>query len=302
MSWINLALLSAATLGAVNIIDSHLISKRMPSLRVFLLLSGIIILVFTLILFRLFPIPQGTSVRIVSLAVASGILRTAAVIIMLYNLKREEVSRVVPIVYAYPIFVAIMAVPLLGESLHYLEWLAIIIVVAGAVMVSARQTPSGTTMWKVKPMLLLFGSSLLFALADITSKYVLNYISAWNLLWLSMSCVSGIFLLISIHPLTFKQLGNIKQRKSAIGLLILDETLALIGMTLSLSAIEKGPVSLVSTIIGSRPVFVVIAALILSRVAPSFLEWHPGIGKGMLALRFIATAMIAGGIAIIHLT
>ena len=31
----NLALLSAAALGVVNIIDSHLISKRMPSLKAF---------------------------------------------------------------------------------------------------------------------------------------------------------------------------------------------------------------------------------------------------------------------------
>jgi len=299
MSWTNLALLSAATLAIVNIIDSHLISKRMPSLRAFLLLVGIIILIYSLVLFYLFPLPEGTSTGTLLTAIASGILRTAAVSIMLYHLKREEVSRVIPVVYTYPIFVAIMAVPLLGESLYYLEWLAIIIVVAGAVMISARQDSSGTTTWKVKPMLLLFGSSLLFALADITSKYVLAYISAWNLLWLSTFCVSGIFLLISVRPHTFKQLGNMKQRKSALGLLALGETLAFVGITLSLSAIEKGPVSLVSTIIGSRPVFVVIFALILSRVSPMFLEWHPG--KRMLALRLIATAMIVGGIIVIHL-
>ena len=299
MSWVNLALLSAAALGVVNIIDSHLISKRMPSLRAFLLPVGIIILIYSLIIFYLFPLPEGTSIRILLVAVASGILRTAAVTIMLYSLKREEVSRVIPVVHTYPIFVAIMAMPLLGESLYSLEWLAIIIVVAGAVMISARQSPSGATTWKVKPMLLLFGSSLLFALADITSKYVLAYISAWNLLWLTTFCVSGIFLLITIRPSTFKQMGNIKQRKSAIGLLAFNETLAFAGITLSLSAIERGPVSLVSTIIGSRPVFVVISALILSRVSPMFLEWHPG--RGMLALRLIATAMIVGGITTIYL-
>ena len=300
MSWVNLALLSAAALGVVNIIDSHLISKRMPSLRAFLLPVGIIILIYSLIIFYLFPLPEGTSIRILLVAVASGILRTAAVTIMLYSLKREEVSRVIPVVHTYPIFVAIMAMPLLGESLYSLEWLAIIIVVAGAVMISARQGPSGATTWKVKPLLLLFGSSLLFALSDITSKYVLAYISAWNLLWLSTLCVSGIFLLISVRPHTFKQLGNMKQRKSALGLLALGETLAFVGITMSLSAIEKGPVSLVSTIIGSRPVFVVIFALILSRVSPMFLEWHPG--RRMLALRLIAITMIVGGIAIIHLT
>jgi len=59
-------------------------------------------------------------------------------------------------------------------------------------------------------------------------------------------------------------------------------------------------VSLVSTIISSRPIFVLTYALILNRVLPTFLEWQPG--RRMLALRLIATAMIVSGIAIIHLT
>lgn len=300
MSWINLALLSAVTFGTVNIIDSHLISKRMPNLRVFLLLGGTIMLIYSLVLSHLFPLPENTSAGTLLIAVVASIFRAAAVTIMLYAFKMEEVSRIIPVVHTYPIFVAILAMPLLGESLHSLEWLAIIIVVAGAIMVSARQSPTGATTWRVKLVLLLFGSSLLFALADITTKYVLAYIPVWNLRWIVMLCISSTFLLISIRPDTFKQLGNIKQRKSAIGLLALSETLAFAGITLSLSAIEKGPVSLVSTIIGSRPVIVVIFALILSRISPMFLEGH--IDRRTLAVRLIATAMIAGGIAIIHLT
>jgi hypothetical protein len=65
-------------------------------------------------------------------------------------------------------------------------------------------------------------------------------------------------------------------------------------------ALENGPVSLVSTIVSSRPMFVLLFALVLSRLWPSFLEWNPS--KGMLALRLIATALIVGGITIIHLT
>jgi len=163
MSWVNIALLSTAVFGAVNILDSHLLSKRMPSLRAFILPVGIFHLVYSLVLFCLFPLPQDISTRILAVAVASGILRTASVTIMLYTLKREEVSRVIPIVYTYPIFVAIMAVPLLGESLHYLEWLAIIIVVAGAVILSSRQNQSGSTNQLSKSFFLLFGSSLFLA-------------------------------------------------------------------------------------------------------------------------------------------
>lgn len=300
MDWLNAALLSGAVLGLVNIIDSHLVSRRMPSLPAFLLPVGIIAMVYSLVLFLVFPLPENVDAWVLLIAVVSGMLRTASIIIMLYTMIKEEVSRIIPVVYTYPIFVAIMAVPWLGESLHLLEWLAIIIVVAGAVMVSVRPQPSGTTTGQGKPFLLLLLSSLFFALADITSKYVLASLSPWHLLWLTAFCMSSVFLLVSARPHVFKQLGNLKQGKSVLGLLLFNETVALGGIMLSLWAIKMGPVSLVATIMGSRPIFVLAYALILSRVSPLFLEWHHG--KRMLALRLVATAMIVGGITIITLT
>ncbi|MFC2066799.1 EamA family transporter [Chloroflexota bacterium] len=208
MNWASTAILSAATLGLVNVIDSHLLSKRMPGFRAFLLPVGIIHLTYGSILFCLFPLPEGTGIWTVLAAVASGILRTSAASIMLYSFIRYEVSRVIPVVHTYPIFVAIMAIPLLGETLYYLEGLAIIIVVAGAVMVSAEESPSGSTNWLGKPFLLLFVSSLFFAMSDVASKYVLSYISFWNMYSLHVFCMSGIFLLISVRPSVIKQLRN----------------------------------------------------------------------------------------------
>ena len=299
MNWASVAILSTATFAVVNTIDSHLLSKRMPSLRAFLLPVSIFHLVYGLLLFYLVPLPEGIGILPVLVAVVSGIFRTIAVTIILYNLQKEEVSRVIPVVYTYPIFVAIMAVLFMGETLGYLQWLAIIIVVAGAVMVSVRQSPSGSTIWLGKPLLLLFGSSLLLAMADVTSKYALAYISFWNMFSLTAFCISGIFLLVSMRPRILSQLSSMERRNSAIALLAFNETLAPVGIVLLFWALERGLVSLVSTIASSRPVFVVIFALILSRILPGFMEWQPG--KGMLALRLVAIAMIFCGIAIIYL-
>jgi len=300
VDWVSVAVLSAAVLGLVNIVDSHLISRRMPSLRAFLLLIGIVHLIYGSVLFNLFPLPEGIGTWPLTVAIASGILRTGAITILLYSLKREEVSRVIPVVYTYPVFVAIMAALLLGETLYYLQWIAIIIVVSGAVMVSARKSPNGSATWLGKPLLLLFSSSLLFAMADIASKYALAYISFWNMFWFGAFCISGIFLLASIRPHIIRQLSNMKQRSSTIALVALNETLAPIGIVLLFWAMQRGPVSLVSTVVSSRPIFVFIYALIISRVSPMFLEYQPG--KAMLALRLIAITMIFGGIAIIYLT
>jgi drug/metabolite transporter (DMT)-like permease len=298
-NWVSIAVLGAAILGAVNVIDSHLISRRMPSLRAFLMPVGLVILAYGLILLFLFPLPEGVGTWVLMVGFASGLLRTTAITVMLYTMKRVEVSRIVPVVYTYPIFVAIMAVLVLGETLGYLEWIAIIIVVAGAVMVSARWDLGGVATWLDRSFFLLIGSSLLMAMADVAAKYALDYISFVNMYWITSFCISGVFVLISVRPHIIKQLGNIKGRKSVITLIVSNETMAVVGAVLVFWAMERGPVSLVSTIVSSRPIFVVIYALILSRVSPMFLEWQPG--KVILALRLIAVIMIVGGIAIIYL-
>ena len=219
---------------------------------------------------------------------------------MLYTFKKEEVSRVIPIVYTYPLFVAIMAVPLLGESLRHLEWLAIVIVVAGAVIASFRQSASGPTTWRGKTFLLLLGAALLLAMADITSKHVLASISFWNLFCINAFCMSIPWLLLSTRRHIFRQLMNMKQRNSSLAIIAFNELLSPLAIVLSLWSIERGPVSLVSTIVSSRPIFVLIYALILSRALPTFLEWQPG--RRMMAYRIIATTMVVSGIVIIHLT
>jgi len=300
VNWTSTAILSAATYGIVSIIDSHLLSKRMPSLQSFLLPVGMILLVFGLIVLYFFPIPEGTAALPIWIAVAAGITRCAGIIITLYNLRREEVSRVIPITYTYPVFVAIIAIPLLGESLGYLQWLAIIIVVAGAIIVSAEKSPSGTTGSLSRPFLLLFVASLFFALADIFAKYALAYMSFWSVYSLAIFGVSAVFLIISIRSGTIKQLRDMKRRNSAMALLVFDEILALLGSVLQFWAMARGPVSLVSTITGTRPVFVVIYSIILSFVLPGFL-----IKRGtsdVMALRLTAIAMIVGGVSIIYLT
>jgi hypothetical protein len=54
----------------------------------------------------------------------------------------------------------------------------------------------------------------------------------------------------------------------------------------------------VSTIASTRPIFVVVYALILSRIWPNFLVWQPG--RLAIGLKLVAAILIAGGIAVIY--
>ena len=298
MNWTNTAIVAAALMGVVNILDSHLLTKRFTGLREFLLIVSVIQIAYAFIVYFLFPLPQDIGPVPILAAVGSGLIRSIAVYIMLFNLKREHVSQVIPVVYTHPIFVAIIAVSLLGETLNFMGWIAIVIVVAGSVMVSINRTPSGDNTIRIDLLLKLFLASLLFAVADVTSKYALNYMSSWNMYWLTSFCMTGVFFIISTRPDVVRNIITMNNRTSTLVITVINETLAPIGLALSLSALKRGPVSLVSTILGTRPMFVLLFAFIVSRVAPSFLILDKG--KKIIVLRIIATAMIVGGLAMIH--
>jgi drug/metabolite transporter (DMT)-like permease len=299
MTWVSAAILSSATMAVVSIIDSHLISKRMPSLGSYLVPAGAVTLVYATIVFKLFPLPADVGTLPVLLALASGIIRTIGITIVLYTLQKEEVSKVIPVVHTYPIFVAILAALTLGETLNWTQWLAIVITVAGAVLVSSNRTASTAKLKVGKSLGSLFGASALLAIANTISKYTLDYISPWSLYSLTTFCMVGVFFVLFLRPKVFHELRDMTNRTSAMGLIIGNETLVLLSMILFFWAMERGPVSLVSTINTARTVFVFFYAVVLSRLSPVLLEWH--LSKETVALRGISIAMIVAGITLVSL-
>jgi uncharacterized membrane protein len=94
-------------------------------------------------------------------------------------------------------------------------------------------------------------------------------------------------------------LYELADKKSVLVFLIINESLVVLGVVLLFFSIQNGPVSLVSTIAGSRPMFVFIFAIAINYVRPVFLEAR--LTTKMLVLRVTAIAMIVAGISIIQL-
>lgn len=299
MTWITAALVVAATLGLVNVIDSHLISKRMPSLWAFLIPAGLLHLAFGLIFLALHPLPGGVEAFPWFVAVLSAVTRTVAVLLMLYAMRTEEISRIIPVVHTQPVFVAILAVPLLGEALNYLQWLAIVMTVAGAVLISARWGGSGRGARLRKTFILLLASSLLFGVSNIATKYALDYISFWNMYSVTAISLGIILPLVSARPRVFRELRGMKDRGIPLMLIAFNETIALGAIILSFWAMARGPVSLVSTVMGARPFFVFLYALALSHTLPAVLDER--LSRGIVGLKIVSIALIVGGVAIINL-
>ncbi|MFC2035073.1 EamA family transporter [Chloroflexota bacterium] len=297
MFWIAAAIVATAIMGVVSIVDSHLISKRMPRLRSFLLPLGILHLVFSLVVLGFNPLPREISTAPLLVAFASGTMRSAGALLMLKTMRSEEVSRIISVIHTFPIFVAIMAVLLLGEVLGYIEWLAIFITVAGAILISLHRDADGRGIRLRKSFAMLMISSLLIGIANIAAKYSLDYISFWNMYSVNALCLATVFLLFSLRPWIVKELLEMKQRVQVLALLILNESIAVVGILLSFLAIERGPVSLVSTIMSIRPGFVFIYTLVLSLIFPRVLKEH--LSRGTIAIKVISIGLITGGVILL---
>ena len=300
LDWVTSAVLSAAMLGGVNIIASHLISKRLPSVNVYLLVVGIFIFLVSIALAFFFPLPPNIGALPLSMAILAGTIRATSFIIMLNVMKKEEVSIIIPIANTYPIFVALIAIPTLNETINSLQWIAIVIVVFGVLLTSVRLQTGTQITWLVKPLILLTISSILIAISDIMTKYALDYISTWNMYWISHLILPLVFFGISFRPSVFREIINLQKRNSSLILLILSEMMAVTALLLFYWAMQRGPVSLVSSVVSIRPLFVFLYAVIISRFSNFLLEEQTG--RLALFLRFIAISFIVGGIIIIYLT
>jgi len=297
--WIPLAITASATTAVVSILDSHLITKRFPSLRAFLTPAGTIHLVVGLVVLLINPWPAGTDTLVLVAAFGSAVIRVAGVLLMLRTMRFEEVSRIMPVVNTFPIFVALLAVPVLGEVLGWVEWLAIIITVSGAVLISARWDAERKGVQLRRSFATLMVTSILFGAANIGSKYALDHISFWNMYGINAVCLGGVFLIFSLRSSVVGEIRQMKQRNTALGLTILNEGLATAGFIMSFWAIEQGPVSLVSTIIGTRPAFVFVYALVLSLFFPGVLNEH--LSRGVIITKIVSISLVIGGVALLTL-
>lgn len=299
MLWITAALASAAIVAIVNIIDSHLLSKKMPGVSAYLLPVGLTHFTVAIILLIVFPLPPDPGIMPILVALGAGFLNGGAAVIMMNAMRQGEVSRVIPVVSSSPIFVALLSVPILKETLGVIDWLGILLTVAGAILISLQRDGSGHKTRLQKSFILLALSSLMFAVSSIGYKYSLETISFWNMYSINGICVALVFILKSARQSTYTQLKGLGNRTRTLGLTVINQCVVVAGIILSFVAIENGPVSLASAVMNIRPALVFIFALIISRIHADILNEQPD--KRTIWLKIIAIAIITGGVVIISL-
>jgi drug/metabolite transporter (DMT)-like permease len=299
IGWIAAALGSALVFSCVSINDKIVLShfRLSPSALSFSIGFGqIIVTAFIFVAVGWPSVPAHVLLR----AGAVGILWGGGLLLMFWMLRREEVSRVVPVFHIYPVFVALMAVFLLDEELTWIKWIAVFLAVGGAVLASANPS-GGNGRTLLRPMLaFLILAALLVGFAQLILKTIADDLSVWHVLAFRSI---GIFIAMSLplmRPAVVRELWDFVRKWQGTATIIgIDTGGVYAGNILLVLAIRGGPVSLVSAIVGTRPLFVFLLTLLLGWKLSWLLKEE--LGPAQIALKLASAAMVVSGLALIAL-
>ncbi len=296
MTAIWLALLSAAIFGFVTVSDKRLISVNMPDLSSFYLIIAISLFGHTGIAIGVFGIPDQLPLRHLLLASIAGLFWGGALWTMFIGYRFEEASRASAVIHTFPVFVALLAIPLLGERLSISQWTAILIVVSGAFSISFRS--SGRNLFTLnKAFPILVSASIFTALAHISGKYALEEMEV-GFVYAVRNFFMASFLIMFCRPKDVVTLVRALKNPQTLTIVLIGEViLAPVGIFLNVVASNLGAISIVSTVTASRPFFVFLYGSLLS--VPPFRLLDESIDIRTLATKAVSIALIMGGIALL---
>jgi len=294
--WIVVALVSAATLALVHLTDKRLLDHHLPNIDTLYAWVAIGLAVYIAGALAIFGVPSDTAFPYILAALASGLALGIGYALLFVALKVDEASRAVAISQIYPIFVALLAAPFLGEHLSPFQWASIVFVVLGTMLISLPAVPHRLGELKpAKGVPASVASGLFLAVGFFTAKVALAE-SSFVTVFIYQQAGTLLAFLPFCRPRVCMQLFRAMKRPSTVGLLLVGEgMLPLVVVAGALLATSLGPVSLVTAFLATTPLFVFLLATALSHARWHFME--EALSPQTLAMKFAAIAMIVAGVS-----
>ena len=291
--WVILALASAACFGVVTVIDKRLLDYHLPGVSVLYLWIALVLSFYSGLVLLLTGLPLDAPWQASGMALGSGLAVGIGLALMFAGLKSDEATRAIAITQTNPIFVALLAVFFLEETLIPVQWAAIALVVLGTMLISLRNFPDCRFLLPTRGTPLLLGSALGLGVGFFAAKYALASLSIWSVFALQQLGVVLVFALFA-RPLVWRQMTLALRGRNTLLLMLLGEgVLPIIAIMLGLAASDLGPISLVAPVLGIRPLFVFIISTILSTARWGLME--ESLTRQALGLKLTSIILIIGG-------
>jgi len=299
MSWLLVSLMSAALMGLVSVVDKAIIFNYAKSSRTMPLLNGVTQTIVGIVSLIISGIPSESDFATSAAAVISGGLLGSALVILQRVLFTQEVSRSVPVTQSAPIFAAVLALFVLGESISLLQWGGITLAVLGSVLISIRTDVRVSGIFLHKSFYALMCAAFFFGASNVIGKIALVELPLLYTHGLRMLAVGLILLFFSFRSESWVDVRSLFSRRSPALLLVAinDLLIAQAGVLALLWALSLGPASLVSAVAGIRALFTVSYSMGITKV------WAGALGEesstSSTLNKLFSTVVIVAGVAAI---
>ncbi|MBT4516775.1 MAG: DMT family transporter [Candidatus Komeilibacteria bacterium] len=305
MDWLAIAIAAYLILAVVNLADKFLLENVVPSAKTYTFLVGAMGLIVIVIApwFLTWP---GVSLLLGNLLV--GALFPGALLLLYRSLKIGDASKIIPLIGGVvPIFTILLAYLFLGERFLTMQWVAIIYLLLGTVMLA--YLPASNTLWS--KMLHWFGlkgtknktavitaiaAGIVFAIFFVGSKFLYDsqpFLSSF--IWIRIGTfLATLSLLIprKVRKEIFHGLKSLKHKNSA--LFFSNQGIAAIGFLLQNYAIFLGSVAIVNALQGVQYAFLLVLGGLISAFFPKLLKEN--VSKMIIIQKILAVILISMGL------
>jgi transporter family protein len=295
MSWVFYILLANVLFSATQIFDKYFNSKKIKNVYSYSVILNSVYFLFVAV--TAYIIRDSFVVNSSFFwSILAGFCYFLMWIFFWKALQTGEVSRVTAIFFTQPVFNAFLAIFFLGESISQLRWLGIILIVFGAI---------GAT-WEGKGLKITRSYVLLAVLAAIVSA-VGNTVSKYAMLGLPPLAVNSIgyfatvplYIFLLTKKEVFREVKSNFTNRPTMFKFFVRGLIGYAAIAFFMLAIGAGPVSLVSAMSGTQPLFTLILSLIIASMAPNLIKEN--ISRSAIYLKASAIILIVSGAIIISL-
>lgn len=294
MSWFLIAFTSTLLWSSTNFFDKYLVSKyfQKRGIAVLMIFSALIGLFLLPIIFfirggQIFDLPG----RDILVLLASGIIYVFAILPYFFALRDEDTSLITPFFQSIPVFSYFLGLIFLSERLTGIQITAALLIILGAVGLSADFTGRKRFFrWRTFGLMML--SSFLYSLNIFFFKFMERgsdfwTTSFWEYSGFSLAALG--MLLVARYRREF--IANFKANGlPVLGINAANEILNIVAKMIFNFATLLAPLALVWTVNGAQPLVVLIFGIILTLFWPK--TFKEDISRANLAKKVIFIILI----------
>lgn len=296
MPWMYFTIAANIFFGLSVLLDKFLNTKKIKSVYSFALILNSIYLIFIVITTF---IQKGTFVFGGSalLSAVAGVFWFFMWIFFWKAMQSGEATRVSAIFFTQPIYSALIGTFFFHEQLTVLKWIGIGVIVVGA----AFSSRGGESHKKEVRSAYIFAllSAVFSSIGNSISKYAMTDLPPLTVNCIAFYSTIPLYLFLLRDHVVVREVKDAFLNTKLLFQFALRGIFGYLGIILFMTALNTGPISLVTALSGTQPLFVLIFSLAVSFIFPKII--HEEFEKKVLLSKLLALFLTVAGIMMISL-